>query len=109
CSFFFQAEDGIRDFHVTGVQTCALPIFLKGIWNNIKSSISNALSNARSAVSGALSAIKNKFTSILSDVWNGVKVYLGRVLDEFKDRKSVVLGFLSHVGSWLYESGKSLL
>src|SRR5690606_39736772 len=24
--FFFTAEDGIRDFHVTGVQTCALPI-----------------------------------------------------------------------------------
>src|SRR5690606_40318182 len=24
--FFFQAEDGIRVFHVTGVQTCALPI-----------------------------------------------------------------------------------
>src|SRR5690606_24528783 len=24
---FFQAEDGIRVFHVTGVQTCALPIF----------------------------------------------------------------------------------
>src|SRR5690606_14040242 len=27
--FFFQAEDGIRDFHVTGVQTCALPIFTR--------------------------------------------------------------------------------
>src|SRR6266496_3343194 len=26
--FFFQAEDGIRDLYVTGVQTCALPIFL---------------------------------------------------------------------------------
>src|SRR5687767_15244229 len=26
--FFFQAEDGIRDKLVTGVQTCALPIFL---------------------------------------------------------------------------------
>src|SRR5690606_15809857 len=25
--FFFRAEDGIRDFHVTGVQTCALPIW----------------------------------------------------------------------------------
>src|SRR5207253_8001286 len=25
--FFFQAEDGIRDGHVTGVQTCALPIW----------------------------------------------------------------------------------
>src|SRR5690606_39439742 len=24
--FFFRVEDGIRDFHVTGVQTCALPI-----------------------------------------------------------------------------------
>src|SRR2546429_1008757 len=28
--FFFQAEDGIRDVAVTGVQTCALPIFLTG-------------------------------------------------------------------------------
>src|SRR2546421_5868625 len=27
CFFFFQAEDGIRDLIVTGVQTCALPIF----------------------------------------------------------------------------------
>src|SRR5439155_13553444 len=27
-SFFFQAEDGIRDGHVTGVQTCALPIYV---------------------------------------------------------------------------------
>src|SRR5256885_15952675 len=26
--FFFQAEDGIRDYKVTGVQTCALPILL---------------------------------------------------------------------------------
>src|SRR6266850_3334182 len=26
CFFFFQAEDGIRDYKVTGVQTCALPI-----------------------------------------------------------------------------------
>src|SRR5690349_24210501 len=30
--FFFQAEDGIRDLYVTGVQTCALPIsFLEAI------------------------------------------------------------------------------
>ena len=26
--FFFQAEDGIRDYDVTGVQTCALPIYM---------------------------------------------------------------------------------
>src|SRR3989442_8328828 len=30
CFFFFQAEDGIRDADVTGVQTCALPIFPEG-------------------------------------------------------------------------------
>src|SRR3712207_7149436 len=28
--FFFQAEDGIRDISVTGVQTCALPILVAG-------------------------------------------------------------------------------
>src|SRR3989441_12777103 len=31
CFFFFQAEDGIRDKLVTGVQTCALPISRPGI------------------------------------------------------------------------------
>src|SRR5690606_40053675 len=33
--FFFQAEDGIRDFHVTGVQTCALPISVEQL-NKLK-------------------------------------------------------------------------
>src|SRR3990167_5778805 len=31
-NFFFQAEVGIRDLTVTGVQTCALPIFLAVMW-----------------------------------------------------------------------------
>src|SRR5699024_12190464 len=34
--FFFQAEDGIRDRNVTGVQTCALPILKKAIISNAK-------------------------------------------------------------------------
>src|SRR5690606_40762091 len=34
--FFFQAEDGIRDFHVTGVQTCALPISIRFIGQAIE-------------------------------------------------------------------------
>src|SRR6266699_4946841 len=29
--FFFQAEDGIRDADVTGVQTCALPIYRRAV------------------------------------------------------------------------------
>src|SRR2546430_11415492 len=31
--FFFQAEDGIRDLTVTGVQTCALPIWQQRVWS----------------------------------------------------------------------------
>src|SRR5256885_6331460 len=35
--FFFQAEDGIRDYKVTGVQTCALPISLQmGCWTPLE-------------------------------------------------------------------------
>src|SRR5256885_11580480 len=33
--FFFQAEDGIRDYKVTGVQTCALPISLLRVEHDI--------------------------------------------------------------------------
>src|SRR2546427_12708365 len=32
--FFFQAEDGIRDLTVTGVQTCALPICMNKAWDS---------------------------------------------------------------------------
>src|SRR2546429_1186288 len=35
CFFFFQAEDGIRDVAVTGVQTCALPISYLDVGTNI--------------------------------------------------------------------------
>src|SRR3712207_7134768 len=33
--FFFQAEDGIRDIGVTGVQTCALPISVMLLWRRL--------------------------------------------------------------------------
>src|SRR5688500_15915104 len=34
--FFFQAEDGIRDYKVTGVQTCALPILIIAVPTGVK-------------------------------------------------------------------------
>src|SRR2546426_5345719 len=36
--FFFQAEDGIRDYKVTGVQTCALPISVALLGNPVSQS-----------------------------------------------------------------------
>src|SRR2546429_6774996 len=41
--FFFQAEDGIRDVAVTGVQTCALPIFVSRIDTLVDSIIDEKL------------------------------------------------------------------
>ena len=37
--FFFQAEDGIRDADVTGVQTCALPILVFKLFTAIEIAI----------------------------------------------------------------------
>src|SRR5437868_11731409 len=41
--FFFQAEDGIRDRNVTGVQTCALPIFLEKLPCNTSESFNRPM------------------------------------------------------------------
>src|SRR5688572_31573416 len=42
CFFFFQAEDGIRDLTVTGVQTCALPIWEDGRFGVPETFVTNA-------------------------------------------------------------------
>src|SRR5690606_27581236 len=44
--FFFQAEDGIRDFHVTGVQTCALPILLSHLPKKLHPSVAKMMRDA---------------------------------------------------------------
>src|SRR6478752_519952 len=43
CFFFFQAEDGIRDVAVTGVQTCALPILAGQVHGGLVQGIAQAL------------------------------------------------------------------
>src|SRR5258708_26706940 len=49
CFFFFQAEDGIRDDLVTGVQTCALPICSSAsIYNSVFPEIWNYISRPMS-------------------------------------------------------------
>src|SRR2546421_8333643 len=48
--FFFQAEDGIRDLIVTGVQTCALPILITDSILDATSEDRIALGSSRGAV-----------------------------------------------------------
>src|SRR5690554_7434384 len=61
--FFFQAEDGIRDADVTGVQTCALPIFkVFRILKNLLVTIKNLTKQA----SMPLMPISNTDKSILN-------------------------------------------
>src|SRR5690625_1079531 len=56
--FFFQAEDGIRDGHVTGVQTCALPILDK---NDMVFAVGPAgTGKTYTGVALAVRALKNK-------------------------------------------------
>src|SRR5690606_41012579 len=80
----FQAEDGIRDFHVTGVQTCALPIWP----DNLVLAI--GLGNANYAM-GDLPGAENAFRLAAerhasSAAWNNLAV----VLDEQGRRSEAV-------------------
>src|ERR1039457_765584 len=95
CFFFFQAEDGIRDYKVTGVQTCALPILIP-IWTSSSASAgpssmtrarlcftpipdrkSTRLNSSHLVISYAVFCLKKKINHILSS---------GAVEREFESR-----------------------
>src|SRR5206468_8659870 len=61
--FFFQAEDGIRDLIVTGVQTCALPILLTGVFAETTSTFAPLPTSA----TGARSFFVSKGSILYSD------------------------------------------
>src|SRR2546421_7250270 len=82
--FFFQAEDGIRDLIVTGVQTCALPI-----------SKPRSLKQASEILAAALACFKERgfATTRLEDVAAKAGVTKGTIYLYYpskEDRKSVV-------------------
>src|SRR5699024_11274369 len=60
--FFFQAEDGIRDRNVTGVQTCALPIFAAYQMKNFEESMGV---NDRIALSNATKVMRRRINENL--------------------------------------------
>src|SRR5690606_41102134 len=65
--FFFQAEDGTRDFHVTGVQTCALPI---SYWIGVPLSVNASSSKFGSPTTAAISAIKIPSVNVVTTLVN---------------------------------------
>ena len=78
CCFFFQAEDGIRDYDVTGVQTCALPI-----WQLVDRMIDNGINY--------LVALGTTGESVALSSDEKMAV-LGLVVDQTEGRVPVILG-----------------
>src|SRR3712207_7492475 len=80
--FFFQAEDGIRDIGVTGVQTCALPILEWDVARKVKNTgaeVERYRKEAQGAVSGAWILMEFVQGSSVKDLLRGVDGYeIGR-------------------------------
>ena len=70
CCFFFQEEDGIRDRLVTGVQTCALPIYKGEVVGLTTSSLSLLAIESMGAIPQSVNyAVKSSFVkNIISTI-----------------------------------------
>ena len=92
-SFFFQAEDGIRDKLVTGVQTCALPISTAEQFNAFMAIVtSDSETDWNTARTGNTTAnssnnSENKFTIVTKKELTDEAKALRK---QYEDRKSVV-------------------
>src|SRR5690606_5715672 len=77
---FFQAEDGIRDFHVTGVQTCALPISaLAGEWGVFRNALHHIVLPAALLGYFSLAYISRMTRSLMLEQLNQEYVTTARV------------------------------
>src|SRR5690606_40140056 len=78
---FFQAEDGIRDFHVTGVQTCALPILVDTEGRLVIPEFTNALTGT--TIMRAVELLKDEMPIVFQRV---------REDDIYRAREVLMLG-----------------
>src|SRR5207253_4443987 len=92
---FFQAEDGIRDGHVTGVQTCALPIY--ALQARLDDGEVRAVDHERHTSDrrigrGELQELRHGGGAVEQALVHVDVDDVGAVLDLLADRKSVVEG-----------------
>src|SRR2546430_4439048 len=83
--FFFQAEDGMRDLTVTGVQTCALPILSSSLVSSSDFSAASTDSLSRPSIL----AVSSCFIARCNAAVSGFEFTLSLAKSE-RDRKSVV-------------------
>src|SRR5690606_40316680 len=72
--FFFQAEDGIRYFHVTGVQTCALPISCRHLIAGLRAVASKVEGLCLEVIGLAGVKAKNRELRLRSDSYCRLKI-----------------------------------
>src|SRR5260370_31593041 len=73
--FFFQAEDGIRDSSVTGVQTCALPIYSEIIFFETAPAFTDFKKGTLALAAQASAVAATKGASTNAKYQNGVAVF----------------------------------
>src|SRR2546426_6708452 len=82
--FFFQAEDGIRDYKVTGVQTCALPIL-----TSVLGTAAVLFIGVRHVVAGVLT---------VGQLWMALR-YLDKLYEPLKTISKKAAGIQSYLAS----------
>src|SRR5205823_11186348 len=89
-SFFFQAEDGIRDKLVTGVQTCALPISATKLFPAIRTGaleVARHVDPVSSLASSGAQDLWQEASFIDEDLVARVHDYGGRVIARSEERR----------------------
>src|SRR5207302_8425668 len=109
CFFFFQAEDGIRDFHVTGVQTCALPIFRPYEGNVVMNIVSPRVFEA-AALGTALVMFPGEYSGVVSPEKHYIVLEkdfsnMDDIVDKLRDDK-LVSAMTARARHDLIESGR---
>src|SRR5690606_31575091 len=90
-----QAEDGIRDFHVTGVQTCALPIFdVFPQFKNVSIDLFRKILDKTVRIPSREEVIARTKIALVNDLSNGTD------REKYSSKKELFTGLYAMDGEW---------